>query len=122
MSDTTKNTEATKANENTEATKNTEATNAPAGSEATAKPKTEKPKNEKRVQLMVPRGRSNEDPNLLISVNGMNYLLPRGKMVSVPAHVAYEYNRALRAEAALYEKQDEMIKQGQMPKPQGAVV
>ena len=95
-------------------TNDTKAPEAPTGAQA--------PGVEERVELMVPRGRSNEDPNLLISVNGVNYLLPRGKIVSVPKHVAYEYNRAQRAEAALYEKQEEMIRQGQMPQQQGAVV
>lgn len=79
-------------------------------------------KTAKMVEITVPRGNSKADPNLLISVNGVNYLIPRGKTVSVPAHVAYEYNRSLRAQASLYDKKDEMIKQGQEPKQQGAVV
>ncbi|MBO5123444.1 MAG: hypothetical protein J6B99_09840, partial [Oscillospiraceae bacterium] len=55
----------------------------------------------KRVEIYVPRGRSNEDPNLLISVNGVNYLVPRGKKSLVPDFLAYEYNRAMEAESAL---------------------
>lgn len=76
---------------------------------------TKKTKTGDRVKIFVPRGRANEDPNLFISVNGVNYLLPRGKESLVPAAVAYEYERAQRAEAALYDKQDEMIRQGQEP-------
>ena len=52
---------------------------------------------EKRVKIFVPRGASNEDPNLFISVNGVNYLLPKGKESSVPEAVAAEYRRSLKA-------------------------
>lgn len=52
----------------------------------------------KRVKVFVPRGASNEEPNLFISVNGVNYLLPKGKESLVPAEVAAEYNRALKAQ------------------------
>lgn len=52
---------------------------------------------EKREKVFVPRGASNEDPNLFISVNGVNYLLPRGKESLVPPEVAYEYRRSLAA-------------------------
>lgn len=69
----------------------------------------------KRVEIYVPRGRSNEDPNLLISVNGVNYLVPRGKKSMVPDFVAYEYSRAMEAESALYELKEQMIEQGQDP-------
>ncbi|MBP3699162.1 MAG: hypothetical protein J6J01_06765 [Oscillospiraceae bacterium] len=69
----------------------------------------------KRVEIYVPRGRSNEDPNLLISVNGVNYLVPRGKKSLVPDFLAYEYNRAMEAESALYERKEQMIEQGQDP-------
>ncbi len=72
-------------------------------------------KAENRVEIFIPRGRSNEDPNFFISVNGVNYLLPRGKKSLVPECVAAEYNRAQEAEAALYAKQDEMIQQSQQP-------
>jgi hypothetical protein len=52
---------------------------------------------EKREKVFVPRGASNEEPNLFISVNGVNYLLPKGKESSVPAAVAKEYRRSLAA-------------------------
>lgn len=52
---------------------------------------------EKRVKVFVPRGAANEDPNLFISINGVNYLLPRGKESNVPAAVAAEYHRSLQA-------------------------
>lgn len=52
----------------------------------------------KREKIFVPRGASNEDPNLFISINGVNYLLPRGKESSVPVAVAAEYRRSLKAQ------------------------
>ena len=56
----------------------------------------------KREKLFIPKGASNEDPNLFISVNGVNYLLPKGKESMVPAHVAAEYRRSVSAQ----ERQD----------------
>lgn len=76
---------------------------------------TTKTKKDNRVEIFVPRGRSNEDPNMFISVNGVNYLLPRGKKSFVPDFVAYEYERAMAAESALYERKTQMIEQGQEP-------
>lgn len=67
-------------------------------------------KEEKRVELFIPRGAENDEPNLLISVNGANYLLPRGKTSLVPEHIANEYNRAQRALEKLYEKKYAMQK------------
>ena len=54
-----------------------------------------------RVELSVPKGYANDDPNLFISVNGVNYLLPRGKKSSVPECVATEFYRAQAAQENL---------------------
>ena len=62
----------------------------------------------KRVKLYIPRGASNEDPNLFISVNGINYLLPKGKESSVPAHVAAEYQRSVKALERLDRRKDQL--------------
>lgn len=53
---------------------------------------------DERVELFIPRVSANEDPNFLICVNGVSYLLPRGKKSKVPQYVAYEYNRAVKAQ------------------------
>jgi hypothetical protein len=76
---------------------------------------TTKTKKDNRVEIFVPRGRSNEDPNMFISVNGVNYLIPPGKKSLVPDFVAYEYERDMAAESALYERKTQMIEQGQEP-------
>ena len=67
---------------------------------------TEAPK-DNRVELFVPKGYANDDPNLFISVNGVNYLLPRGKKSVVPDFVAAEFYRSQSAA----EKRDEKIEQ-----------
>ncbi len=61
---------------------------------------------ETRVKVFIPRGASNEDPNVFVSVNGMNYLLPRGQESLVPKGVAEELNRAARAQEALDRRRD----------------
>ena len=50
-----------------------------------------------KVTVSIPRGDTKADPNLFVSVNGVNYLLPRGKKSTVPAHVAAEIERSERA-------------------------
>ena len=77
-----------------------------ANNENTASKTTEKVK-DNRVEVFVPKGYANDEPNLFVSVNGVNYLLPKGKKSLVPAHVAAEIERSKRAA----EKQDEKIDQ-----------
>ena len=54
-------------------------------------------KKDKRVEVYIPRGGANEDPNLFVSVNGVNYLLPRGKTSLVPPHIRAEIERCRKA-------------------------
>ncbi len=63
------------------------------------------------VEVFIPKGYINEEPNLLVSVNGVNYLLPRGKRSQVPAAVAEEFRRSQEAQAALDEKVAELLSQ-----------
>ena len=56
---------------------------------------------EDRVEVSVPRGAERGDPNLFVGLNGVNYLLPRGRRSSVPAEVAAEIARSERARDAL---------------------
>ena len=55
----------------------------------------------KMVELFVPRGSSVDEPNVVVSVNGKNWVLPKGKTSKVPAFVKYEYERANRAKEAM---------------------
>ena len=52
---------------------------------------------DERVELFIPRGSAREDVNEVIGLNGVLYVLPRGKKSLVPAAVAEEYHRAQRA-------------------------
>ena len=61
----------------------------------------EKETNQERVEVFIPRGYANEEPNLFVGVNGVNYLLPRGKKSLVPQAVARELERARKAQEAL---------------------
>ena len=74
----------------------------------TEKVKTEAPKDDK-VNLFVPKGYANDEPNLLIAVNGVNYVLPKGKTSKVPKFVADEYYRSQKAQEALDKRMDEML-------------
>ena len=53
---------------------------------------------EDRVEVFVPRVSGNTDPNLLIVLNGKNYVLPKGKKSLVPKAVAEEYERSKKAQ------------------------
>lgn len=59
-------------------------------------------------KIHIPRGKSREDPNLFVSINGRNYLLPRGKESIVPSFVADEIRRANEAENNFFELSDKL--------------
>lgn len=61
-------------------------------------PEPEMPQEEEKVSIYVPRISGNTDPNLIIVLNGKNYVLPRGQTSVVPKAVADEYERAQRAQ------------------------
>ena len=63
----------------------------------------------KRVKIFIPKGYANDDPNLFVSVNGVNYLLPRGKESLVPSEIAAEIERSRRAQAEMDENIDKML-------------
>ena len=62
-----------------------------------------------RVEVFIPKGYANDDPNFYVSVNGVNYVLPRGKKSLVPAHIAFEIELSKKAEARLDEKVEQML-------------
>ena len=64
--------------------------------------------NENRVSVTIPRGGPNDEPNVFVSINGVNYLLPRGQTSEVPDFVAAEYYRAEAALAAYYDDIERM--------------
>ena len=61
------------------------------------------------VEIFVPKGHAKDEPNLLISVNGANFLLPRGKTSAVPAYIAEEFYRSQRAAATQDENKEQLL-------------
>ena len=86
---------------------------------ATTETKTAKPA---MVELFIPRGVSVDEPNVLVSVNGKNWVLPKGKTSKVPAFVKYEYERAIRAKESMDVRAAEMAEKAaeQEKNPAGA--
>lgn len=73
-------------------------------------------KNEdKRVEVFVPKGAVNEDPNLVIGINGVNYVLPRGKKSMVPDFVKAEYDRSIAAQEKYDATVDELLDAANTP-------
>ena len=62
----------------------------------------------KGIEIFIPRGSDRDDPNHFIGINGVNYLLPKGKSSLVPEHVAAEYRRSLAAEDALHKSAERL--------------
>lgn len=72
-------------------------------------------KDDGRVELFIPKGSANDDPNVFIGFNGKNYLLPRGKTSLVPKCVAEEYHRSQRAQDRYDETMDRLLGQKNNP-------
>ena len=67
------------------------------------------------VDLFVPKGAANDDPNELISINGKNFILPKGKTSKVPDYVKYEYDRSIRAQEKQYENSEKLLEKANKP-------
>jgi hypothetical protein len=67
------------------------------------------------VDLFIPKGYANDEPNLFISVNGVNFLLPKGKTSKVPPYIKEEYERSQRAQQALDEKSEALLEKAKQP-------
>ena len=65
------------------------------------------------VDIRIPRGSEKDDPMEFVSVNGRNFLIPKGKKCQVPRYIADEWNRSQRAKEAYYEKMEELQSRGQ---------
>lgn len=53
---------------------------------------------EELVELFVERDPSDENPNIVIAVNGKNFVMPRGETSKVPKYIKEEYERSKRAQ------------------------
>jgi hypothetical protein len=70
---------------------------------------------EEYVDLYVEKGYANDDPNEFISLNGVNYILPRGKTSKVPLSVKKQYEKSLRARARQDENNDKLLDKAKQP-------
>ena len=59
-----------------------------------------------KEKITLPRARNGEDSTLFVSINGVNYLVPKGKAVEVPAFVAREIERARKADEYYHDRAD----------------
>lgn len=64
-----------------------------------------------RVPLYIDRGDNKDDPNVLIGLNSVNYLLPRGATSMVPRCVAEEYRRSREANNRFLDRMADLAKQ-----------
>ena len=71
--------------------------------------KIEKPVEEKE-EIFIPRGAATEEANLFVSVNGVNYLLPRGKTSLVPRAVAMEIRRSCKAQEEQEKRKEALLR------------
>ena len=64
-----------------------------------------------RVEIFVPKGYAGDEPNVFVSVNGVNFLLPRGKKSLVPPEVAREFQRSQAAQEALDKRIEKLLEE-----------
>ena len=72
-------------------------------------------RDEEREEIFIPRSVGNEEPNLFVSVNGVNYLLPKGKSSMVPKSIAAEVRRSWQAQQKLDETIDTLKEAAKQP-------
>ena len=63
---------------------------------------------ELREEIFIPRALDGEERSLFVSVNGVNYLLPKGKTSKVPREVAEEIRRSWKAQNAWDDRAESM--------------
>lgn len=71
---------------------------------------------EELMDVFIDRGAANEDPNYMVGINGVNYILPRGKTSQVPKSVYEEIMRSRRAQQTYDENASELKEAAKQPK------
>ena len=72
-------------------------------------------KKDERVDVFVPKGLANDDPNLYVSINDMEFLLPRGQVLRVPAYVKAAVERSYGAQAIQESRSNALIEKAKTP-------
>ena len=71
--------------------------------------------NEERVEVFIPKGLANDDPNLYVSVNGENFLLPKGQVSKVPPYIKAAIERSYGAQAFQEKRSNALIEKTKSP-------
>lgn len=71
--------------------------------------------NEERVEVFVPKGLANDDPNFYVSINGEIYHIPKGKTSMVPPYIKAAIERSNRAQAFQEERSNSLIEKTKRP-------
>ena len=67
------------------------------------------PAEEEREDIYIERAHSGDESSLLVSINGKNFLLPKGETSRVPKYVADEIRRSQKAQNIYDRRSREMI-------------
>ena len=62
-----------------------------------------------KVKIRLDRARGSEPKELYVGVNGVNYLVPKGKEVEVPEFVAEEIKRSEAAALFMDEEKERLL-------------
>ena len=62
-----------------------------------------------KVKVTLPRAHRGESESVYVGINGVGYLIPRGKEVEVPEEVAAELDRAQAAEDKMWEDKEKRL-------------
>ena len=76
---------------------------------------TEKVTKDDRVEVFIPKGLANDDPNLYVSVNGENFLLPKGQKSKVPPYIKASIERSYGAQAFQEKRSNALIEKTKQP-------
>ncbi len=64
-------------------------------------------------EIYIPRSGTGEEEQLVIGINGVNTVIPKGIRVRVKPEVAEEVRRSQAAKDLMYRRKEEMIRQAQ---------
>ena len=70
---------------------------------------------EERVEVFVPKGAANDDPNLYVSINGENFLIPKGQVSMVPPYIKDAIERSYGAQAFQENRSKSLIEKTKKP-------
>jgi len=62
-----------------------------------------------RVKIKIPRSNAKDEQDVFVGVNGVNYIIPKGKEVSVPDFVAREIERSQAAQEKFFDTQGRLV-------------